>query len=54
MKNSLETRLGVFVVLAVFAAIFIIEIIGGTDVFQRGYRVSAQGGLVLKREIRLP
>jgi len=42
MKNSLETRLGVFVVLAVFAAIFIIEIIGGTDVFQRGYRVSAQ------------
>ena len=41
MKNSLETRLGIFVVLAVFAAIFIIELIGGADVFQRGYRVNA-------------
>ena len=42
MKNSLETRLGVFVVLAVFAAIFIIEIIGGTDIFHRGLYVTAR------------
>jgi phospholipid/cholesterol/gamma-HCH transport system substrate-binding protein len=41
MKNSLETRLGYFVVLAVFAAIFIIELVGGADVFQRGYRIHA-------------
>jgi phospholipid/cholesterol/gamma-HCH transport system substrate-binding protein len=42
MKNSLETKLGYFVVLAVFAAIFILEMVGGAGIFQRGYRVSAQ------------
>jgi phospholipid/cholesterol/gamma-HCH transport system substrate-binding protein len=42
MKNSLETRLGVFVVLAVFAAIIIIEMVGGAGIFQRGFHVSAQ------------
>ena len=42
MKNSLETKLGIFVVLAVFAACFIIEMVGGTDIFRRGYRVNAQ------------
>ncbi len=41
MKNSLETKLGIFVVLAVFAAIVIIEMLGGADFFQRGYHVSA-------------
>ena len=39
MKNSLETRLGIFVALAVIAAIVIIEMVGGADIFQRGYRV---------------
>ena len=42
MKNSLETKLGIFVVLAIFAAIFIIEMVGGAGIFQRGYHVSAQ------------
>jgi len=42
MKNSLETKLGIFVVLAIFAAIFIIEMVGGASFLQRGYRVSAQ------------
>lgn len=42
MKNSLETKLGIFVVLAIFAAILIIEVVGGTDIFQHGYRVSAK------------
>ena len=41
MKNSLETRLGIFVALAVIAAIVIIEMIGGADVFKPGYRVHA-------------
>src|SRR6267142_5094850 len=41
MKNSLETRLGIFVALAVIAAIVIIEMVGGADIFQRGYRVNA-------------
>jgi phospholipid/cholesterol/gamma-HCH transport system substrate-binding protein len=42
MKNSLETKLGVFVVLAIFAAIFIIEMVGGASFLQRGYQVSAR------------
>src|SRR5277367_2821989 len=42
MKNSLETRLGIFVALAVIAAIVIIEMVGGAPFFQRGYRVNAQ------------
>lgn len=41
MKNSLETKLGIFVVLAIFAAIFIIETLGGLERFHGGYKVSA-------------
>ena len=41
MKNSLETKLGIFVILAVFAAWAIIETLGSADLFSRGYRVSA-------------
>ena len=40
--NSLETRLGVFVALTVIAAVFVVEMLGGTDLLHRGYRVSAQ------------
>jgi phospholipid/cholesterol/gamma-HCH transport system substrate-binding protein len=42
MKNSLETRLGIFVALAVIAAIVIIEMLGSIDIFHRGYRVNTQ------------
>jgi phospholipid/cholesterol/gamma-HCH transport system substrate-binding protein len=42
MKNSLETRLGIFVVLAIFAAFLIIEVLGGTDIFHRGLYVNAR------------
>lgn len=41
MKNSLETRLGMFVALIVLAAFFIMFIIGGFEKFQRGVRVEA-------------
>ncbi len=41
MKNTLETRLGIFVALAVIAAVLILEIVGGTERFQRGYRLNA-------------
>jgi phospholipid/cholesterol/gamma-HCH transport system substrate-binding protein len=41
MKNSLETKLGIFVVLVIFAAVFIVEILGSTDLFRHGYHVSA-------------
>ena len=41
MKNSLETKLGIFVLFAVFAAWAIIETLGSASLFGRGYRVSA-------------
>ena len=41
MKNSLETRLGIFAVLVVFAALIIMETLDGIGFFQRGYRLSA-------------
>jgi phospholipid/cholesterol/gamma-HCH transport system substrate-binding protein len=41
MKNSLETKLGIFVFLAVLAAWAIVETLGSTDWFHPSYRVSA-------------
>src|ERR1700720_4191767 len=41
MKNTLETRLGIFVALAVIAAVLIIETVGGVERFRRGYRLNA-------------
>jgi phospholipid/cholesterol/gamma-HCH transport system substrate-binding protein len=41
MKNSLETKLGIFVVLVIFAAVFIVEILGGGEMFRSGYHVNA-------------
>jgi phospholipid/cholesterol/gamma-HCH transport system substrate-binding protein len=42
MKNSLETNLGLFVVLAIFAAWLIVETLGGVEMFRSGYHVNAQ------------
>src|SRR5262249_28995092 len=42
MKNTLETRLGIFVALAVLAAVLIMETLGGPDWFRRGYRLHAE------------
>src|ERR1017187_4807569 len=42
MKNSLETKLGIFVFLAILAGWAIVETLGGADWFHHGYRVSAQ------------
>ena len=42
MKNSLETKLGIFVFLAVLAAWAIVETLGSADWFHRGYHVTAQ------------
>src|SRR6266700_2588339 len=41
MRNSLETRLGIFVALAVIAAVLILEIVGGVERFRRGYELKA-------------
>jgi phospholipid/cholesterol/gamma-HCH transport system substrate-binding protein len=42
MKNSLETKLGIFVFLAVVAGWFIVETLGSSDLFHSGYEVTAQ------------
>lgn len=42
MKNTLETRLGIFFALALIAGVVILELIGVRDLFQRGYPVRAQ------------
>ncbi len=42
MKNTLETRLGMFVALAVLAAFIIVEVIGGPDFFKPGYHLRAR------------
>jgi phospholipid/cholesterol/gamma-HCH transport system substrate-binding protein len=42
MKNSLETKLGIFVVLVVFAAWAIVETLGSTDLFSHGRHISAR------------
>jgi len=41
MKNTLETRLGMFVALIVIGAFFIMFIVGGFDRFQRGVHLYA-------------
>ena len=41
MKNTLETRLGIFVALAVIAAVLIFETVGGLERFESGYRLNA-------------
>ncbi|HWW03603.1 MAG TPA: MlaD family protein [Candidatus Acidoferrum sp.] len=46
MKNSLETRLGIFVALTVIAAVLILEVVGGPGRFERGYQLKALFGTV--------
>src|ERR1043166_8493846 len=41
MKNTLETRLGIFVALAVIATVLILETVGGVERFRRGYRLNS-------------
>jgi phospholipid/cholesterol/gamma-HCH transport system substrate-binding protein len=41
MRNSLETRIGIFVALTALAAVFILEMIGGVERFTRGSHLHA-------------
>jgi len=41
MRNTLETRLGIFVALAVIAIVIILELVGGAEWFQPGYTLNA-------------
>src|SRR5258708_2301452 len=42
MKNTLETRLGMFVALALIAGYLILFILGGRDIFKPGYHLRAR------------
>jgi phospholipid/cholesterol/gamma-HCH transport system substrate-binding protein len=42
MKNTLETRLGIFAALTLMAVIVIIEVAGGFDFFKKGHRIHAR------------
>jgi phospholipid/cholesterol/gamma-HCH transport system substrate-binding protein len=42
MKNTLETRLGIFFALALVAGVVILELAGTRDFFKKGYTVRAQ------------
>ena len=41
MKNTIETRLGIFFALALVASVIILEMVGVADFFKTGYRVHA-------------
>jgi hypothetical protein len=41
MRNSLETRIGIFVAMTALAAVFILEMTGGMERFTRGNRFYA-------------
>ena len=41
MKNTLETRLGIFFALALVVAVVILEMIGGADFFKVGYQITS-------------
>jgi phospholipid/cholesterol/gamma-HCH transport system substrate-binding protein len=42
MRNSLETRLGIFVALVLIASLIVVDLVGGMSFFKGGYHVSAQ------------
>lgn len=48
MKSSLETKLGVFFAMVLLAAVIILEMAGGSDLFKRGYRISGYWNNVLE------
>ncbi len=51
MKNTLETRLGIFVALAVIAAVLILETVGGIDMLRRGRTLTALFGNVQELKV---
>lgn len=42
MKNTLETRLGMFIIVAFLALFILMEVVGELDVFKPGYRIYAR------------
>ena len=48
MRNTLETRLGVFFALALIVAVLILEMAGAFSIFQRGFTLAANFRNVLE------
>ena len=48
MKNTIETRLGLFFALALCAIVIVLEIAGGTDFFKPSYKLYARFNTVLE------
>lgn len=54
MKNTLETRLGIFSALALIVAFIIMEMIGGFDLFKTGIRIHARFDTVQELKVGDP
>ncbi len=53
-KDSLETRVGMFVGMALIAAFIVLETVGGLEIFKRGYRVHAYFATVHELAVGAP
>src|SRR5215471_12005275 len=51
MKNTLETRLGIFVALTVIAAVLILETVGGVERFRKGKHFFARFNTVQELKV---
>jgi phospholipid/cholesterol/gamma-HCH transport system substrate-binding protein len=51
MRNSLETRIGIFVALTALAAVFVLEMVGGIEKFKPGYHISARFNTVQELKV---
>ena len=54
MRNTLETRLGIFVALTMIVAFLILELVGGLEHFKRGIRLHALFGTVQELKVGDP
>lgn len=54
MKNTLETRLGIFFALALLAGIIIIEMVGGLEYFRPGRNIRARFNSVMELKVGDP
>src|SRR5205085_2548500 len=54
MKNTLETRLGIFFALALIAGVVLLEMIGTPDFFKSGYPVKARFNTIQELKVGDP
>lgn len=54
MRNTLETRLGLFFALAMIAGLMLLELAGGLDFFRKGLEISARFNFVNELQVGAP